>query len=132
VGWRGSVFGRTLQSQKPAAEGSLAAQPFLTAVRAVRTASGGSKRRLQNDTAAGRRRESMKLIVYYTVLSSIGDVIAAIVCLGIEKVVPWISMPIFLALFFLILWAAWVAAVKMTEPKDISAPIAGATSDQRA
>ena len=74
----------------------------------------------------------MKLITYYIVLSTIGDVIAAFVCLGIEKVVPWISMPIFLALFFLILWAAWVAAVKMTEPKLASAPIAGATSDQRA
>jgi hypothetical protein len=74
----------------------------------------------------------MKLITYYIVLSTIGDVVAAFVCLGIEKVVPWISMPIFLALFFLILWAAWVAAVKMTEPKLASAPIAAATSDQRA
>lgn len=73
----------------------------------------------------------MKLITYYVVLSTIGDVIAAFVCLGIEKVVPWASMPIFLALFFAILWAAWVAAVKMTEPKTLSAPI-GATSDQRA
>lgn len=74
----------------------------------------------------------MKLITYYIVLSTIGDVIAAFVCLGIEKVVPWISMPLFLALFFLILWAAWVAAVKMTEPKTASAPGVGATSDQRA
>ena len=74
----------------------------------------------------------MKLLIYYTVLSSVGDVIAAFVCLGIEKVVPWISMPIFLALFFLILWAAWVAAVKLTEPKLASAPVAAATSDQRA
>lgn len=74
----------------------------------------------------------MRLIIYYTVLSFVGDLIAAFVCLGIEKVVPWISMPIFLALFFLILWAAWVAAVKLTEPKLASAPLAGATSDQRA
>jgi hypothetical protein len=74
----------------------------------------------------------MKLITYYIVLSTIGDVAAAFVCLGIEKVVPWVSMPIFLALFFLVLWAAWIAAVKMTEPKLASAPITGATSDQRA
>jgi hypothetical protein len=46
-------------------------------------------------------------------------------------VVPWISMPIFLTMFFGILWGAWVLAVKMTEPKSRSAPI-GATSDQRA
>ena len=74
----------------------------------------------------------MKLITYYIILSTIGDVIAAIVCLGIEKVVPWISMPLFLAMFFLVLWAAWIAAVKMTEPKTASAPVVGATSDQRA
>lgn len=74
----------------------------------------------------------MKLITYYIVLSTIGDVAAALLCLGIEKVVPWISMPIFLALFFLILWAAWVAAVRMTEPKVASAPVAATPSDQRA
>ncbi len=74
----------------------------------------------------------MKLITYYIVLSTVGDVVAAFVCLAIEKVVPWISMPIFLTLFFLILWAAWIVAVKMTEPKAISAPVVGATGDQRA
>ena len=71
----------------------------------------------------------MKLIVYYLVLSLLGDSAAVALCLGIERVAPAISMPIFLALFFLILWAAWVLAVRLTEPK--SAPI-GATSDQRA
>jgi hypothetical protein len=71
----------------------------------------------------------MKLIVYYLVLSLLGDSAAVALCLGIEQVAPAISMPIFLALFFLILWAAWVLAVRLTEPK--SAPI-GATSDQRA
>ncbi len=71
----------------------------------------------------------MKLITYYIVIATIADLIAVFLCLAIEKVVPWISMPIFLTLFFAILWAAWVAAVKMTEPK--SAPV-GATGDQRA
>src|SRR4249920_1930991 len=50
-------------------------------------------------------RESMKLMTYYIALSLIGDVIAVFLCLAIEKVVPWISMPIFLTLFFAILWA---------------------------
>jgi hypothetical protein len=71
----------------------------------------------------------MKLMTYYIVISLAADAVAVFLCLAIEKVVPWISMPIFLALYFLILWASWVAAVKLTEPK--SAPI-GATSDQRA
>ena len=72
----------------------------------------------------------MKLMTYYIALSLIGDVIAVFLCLAIEKVVPWISMPIFLTMFFVILWAAWVLAVRLTEPK--SAPVVGATSDQRA
>ena len=59
----------------------------------------------------------MKLITYYIVISLIGDVAAVALCLAIEQVVPWASMPIFLTLFFLILWVAWVLAVKMTEPK---------------
>ncbi|MBX9775007.1 MAG: hypothetical protein K2Y71_11420 [Xanthobacteraceae bacterium] len=71
----------------------------------------------------------MKLITYYLVLSTIADTIAVFVCLAIEKVAPWISMPIFLTMFFLILWGAWVVAVRMTEPKP--APVA-ATVDQRA
>jgi hypothetical protein len=83
--------------------------------------------------AIGRKRlaveRTMKLMTYYIVLATIGDVVAVFICLAIEQVVPWISMPIFLTMFFLILWAAWVLAVRMTEPK--SAP-AGATSDQRA
>jgi hypothetical protein len=71
----------------------------------------------------------MKLMTYYIALALIGDVAAVFICLGIEQVFPWISMPIFLTMFFAILWVAWVVAVRMTEPK--SAPI-GATSDQRA
>jgi hypothetical protein len=72
----------------------------------------------------------MKLITYYIVIALIGDVAAVALCLTIEKFVPWLSMPIFLTLFFLILWGAWVLAVKLTEPK--SAPVVGATGDQRA
>ena len=73
----------------------------------------------------------MKLITYYLVLSLVANLAAVALCLAIEQVVPWASMPIFLTLFFVILWAAWVLAVRMTEPKTKSAPI-GATSDQRA
>ena len=73
----------------------------------------------------------MTLLIYYTALSLVGFTAAAFICLGIEEVVPWASMPIFLTMFFAILWAAWALAVRMTEPKLKSAPI-GATSDQRA
>jgi hypothetical protein len=75
----------------------------------------------------------MKLITYYVVLSTVANVAVALFCLAIEKAVPWISMPLFLGMFFVSLWGCWVIAVKMTEPKKIaSAALAGATSDQRA
>ena len=74
----------------------------------------------------------MKLMTYYIVASTHRrHRRRRRICLAIEQVVPWISMPIFLTLFFLILWAAWVLAVRLTEPKPKSAPV-GATSDQRA
>jgi hypothetical protein len=73
----------------------------------------------------------MKLMTYYIALATISDIVAVFICLAIEQVAAWISMPIFLTMFFGILWGAWVLAVKMTEPKSRSAPI-GATSDQRA
>jgi hypothetical protein len=74
----------------------------------------------------------MKLITYYLVIQLIGDALAVFIGLGIEKVAPAISMPIFLAMYFAVLWGAWVIAVRMTEPKISSAPLAGAPSDQRA
>jgi len=46
-------------------------------------------------------------------------------CLWIEQVWPNASLPIFLALYFGILWAAWVLAVRLTEPKAaLAAPAA--------
>jgi hypothetical protein len=72
----------------------------------------------------------MKLLIYYTIISAAGFAAAAFLCLAIEKAVPWISMPIFLTLFFAILWAAWLVAVRLTEPKH--APTTGVTGDQRA
>jgi hypothetical protein len=72
----------------------------------------------------------MKLIGYYLVIQLIGDLIAVFIGLAIERVAPAISMPIFLGLYFAVLWGAWVIAVRITEPK--SAPLPGATSDQPA
>ncbi len=74
----------------------------------------------------------MKLIIYYIALSLVANVVVAASCLAIEKAVPWISMPLFLGMFFVSLWGCWVIAVRMTEPKPASAPLAGAASDQRA
>jgi len=74
----------------------------------------------------------MKLIAYYVVIQAIGDAIAVFLGLGIERIAPSISMPLFILMYFGVLWGAWVIAVRMTEPESQSAPLAGATSDQRA
>jgi hypothetical protein len=58
----------------------------------------------------------MKLIIYYVGLVLASDVVAVLLCLAIEEVWPAASLPIFLGLYFVILWGAWVAAIRLTEP----------------
>ena len=74
----------------------------------------------------------MKLLVYYTALVLLGTAVAAVVCLGIEKIVPPVSMPIFLIAFFVILWGAWVLAVKWSDPEAQSATAVDGAVDQKA
>jgi hypothetical protein len=62
----------------------------------------------------------MKLIVYYVGLVLASDVVAVLLCLAIERIWPTASLPIFLGLYFAILWGAWAAAVRMTEPQAAS------------
>jgi hypothetical protein len=59
----------------------------------------------------------MKLIIYYVGLVLVSDVVAVLLCLAIEEVWPAASLPIFLGLYFAILWGAWAAAIRLTEPK---------------
>jgi len=56
----------------------------------------------------------MTLLIYYIGLVFAGDLIAVAVCLGIEKVWPTASLPIFIAMYFFVLWLAWVLAVRLT------------------
>ena len=62
----------------------------------------------------------MKLIIYYVALALVADVVAIFLCLAIEKVWPAASLPIFLGLYFAILWGAWAVAVRLTEPDAVS------------
>ena len=59
----------------------------------------------------------MTLLVYYVAMSLAADVVAAFLCLWIERYWPASSLPIFLGLYFAILWGAWPVAVRLTEPK---------------
>jgi hypothetical protein len=63
----------------------------------------------------------MTLLIYYTAICLLLDAIAVAICYAIERVALWASLPVFLTLFFLSLWAGWVIAVKLTEPKSASA-----------
>jgi hypothetical protein len=62
----------------------------------------------------------VKLIIYYVALALMGDIVAVLLCLAIEKVWPAASLPIFLGLYFAILWGAWAVAVRLTEPDAVS------------
>jgi len=62
----------------------------------------------------------MRLIAYYLALSLAADVVAVFLCLWIERYWPEASMPIFIGLYFGILWGAWVIAIRLTEPKEVT------------
>jgi hypothetical protein len=48
----------------------------------------------------------------------IGDIADDLVGLVVEHYYPQASLPVFLALYFVFLWVAWIVAVKITAPKN--------------
>ena len=64
----------------------------------------------------------MQLIVYYVVFMIAGDLLAYFLGLFIEREFGSnVSLIVFLVLYFLFLWVAWLLAVRMTEPKGAQA-----------
>ena len=60
----------------------------------------------------------MLLIAYYVVFMIGGDIADYLIGLVVEREFgSHISLLVFLALYFLSLWLAWVSAVRMTDPK---------------
>jgi hypothetical protein len=58
------------------------------------------------------------LIVYYVIFMIAGDLAAYFIGLLVEY--EWgshVSLIVFLALYFLFLWVAWVLAVRLTKPR---------------
>jgi cation transporter-like permease len=64
-----------------------------------------------------RGKTRMSLLIVYVVLVIAGDFVAYFIGLGIERTVPAASLPAFLAMYFLLLWVAWVIAVRITQPR---------------
>jgi hypothetical protein len=65
------------------------------------------------------------LLIVYVALVIVGDVADYAIGLVVERYWPAASLPVFLALYFIFLWVAWIAAVKLTEPKadERAAPV---------
>ena len=64
----------------------------------------------------------MMLLVWYLALVVTGDVLAYFVGLLVEH--QWgsnVSMIGFLAMYFAVLWLAWIASVWITKPKTATA-----------
>jgi hypothetical protein len=60
----------------------------------------------------------VSLIFYYVAFMLAGDVVAYLLGLFTEyEWGPHVSLIVFLALYFLSLWTAWVLAVWITKPK---------------
>jgi hypothetical protein len=68
----------------------------------------------------------MTLLIYYVVLMLLGDAIAVMLGLWVEMYWPVASVPIFLTLYFGLLWVAWILAVRLSEPR--AAPAAHAAA----
>jgi hypothetical protein len=73
----------------------------------------------------------MTLLIYYVVLTLLGSGVAVMIGLGTERFWPAASLPVFLALYFGMLWSAWILAVHLTEPKRAPA-VPGDPRDQPA
>ena len=61
----------------------------------------------------------MSLLVTYVIAVAIGQSIAVSIGLLIDRYYPaTVSLPISLALYFLVFWVAWRVSVRLTEPRS--------------
>src|SRR5262249_6036468 len=65
----------------------------------------------------GRGENTMWLLIVYVGLVLVGDVADYLIGLVVEQMWgPQVSLVVFLVLYFVFLWVAWVIAVKITAP----------------
>jgi hypothetical protein len=68
----------------------------------------------------------MLLIVYYLIFVIAGDLADYLIGLIVEREFgSQVSLLVFLALYFVVLWLAWLFAVWMTQPKRARASLHG-------
>lgn len=61
----------------------------------------------------------MKLILYYVTFVVIGEGLAYFIGRSVEHWSMAASLPVFLACFFLVFWAAWQIAVRASKPRSV-------------
>jgi hypothetical protein len=60
----------------------------------------------------------VQLIIYYVVFMIAGDFAAYLIGLVVEREFgSHVSLIVFLVLYFMFLWIAWLIAVRLTEPR---------------
>ena len=65
----------------------------------------------------------MGLLIAYLIILVIGQSITIAIGLAIDRFYsPAISMPVSIALYFVMFWVAWKIAIRVTEPRSASAP----------
>jgi cytochrome c biogenesis factor len=62
----------------------------------------------------------MTLIIAFVLSVLVGDLIAVGIAEIIERFSEQLSLWVFLALFFLVFWGAWIIAVRVTAPRAAS------------
>ncbi|MSO68316.1 MAG: hypothetical protein EXQ82_11095 [Pseudolabrys sp.] len=60
----------------------------------------------------------MQLLAVYVVLVVVGEFGTYLIGRSVEHWSETASLPVFLACFFLVLWIAWILAVRLTAPKS--------------
>jgi hypothetical protein len=65
----------------------------------------------------------VQLMFYYVGFMAAGDVADYLIGLVVERLWPQASLMVFLALYFVFLWLAWLLAVRVTQPHLRSDPI---------
>jgi hypothetical protein len=62
----------------------------------------------------------MKLMAFYVAIIIVGALLAWGIGTAVATYSERLSLPVFLACFFLNFWISWVIAVRLTEPKGSS------------
>ena len=59
----------------------------------------------------------MWIMVVYVLIVAIAEFAVVIIGLVLDRIYPELSLTVSLSLFFVVLWLAWVVAVRLTEPR---------------